>query len=684
MDADLLRSGLAASDMDAVADPPDAAAAAFGASPTSPSYSFPYYLPDGTRHSRVWRKRLHNPAKGEGKYLGPKKADLIAAGGDAHEATLPYFNPYILALGGLTFAALGADATPKTWLLVEGEKKAVAAMKYIGRPAIGFSGAYNALYRPEPTVTPTGAATPSQAALAAIQRPFELHPSLAAMFHPGDTVDVVFDGDVQTNPDVNRAAGTLRQVMGALGIEVRFVLLPKLADGKLGLDDWIMGVQDKSLVATLFDALERTDGQTFDTHLPTLYDALGLTLNAKGSPLANASNIVKVMESHAHTRGRMYFDVVRNRLFETFSNGTLQQVNDHTGMYLTIWMQNTLGLHHFTHKLVTECLLAVASDPQYARNPVLEEIEAVKWDGVPRLEELFITAFGADDTPYTRMVGKYWATGAMARLTMPGCQMDNMLVLEGDQGVGKSKALEILGGSGYIASQQKMDNKDFIASAHTAWVVDMVELGAMRYADMEQIKGYITTRTDTFRSVWGRMSLNRPRRFVMVGSTNTDDYLRDPSGNRRFWPVKCNGQINLQWLQEFRPQIWAEALHRLRAGEQWWEDFNAPTAVATRAEQDARVAFDPWEDMLAAILNDTTSIPKVSYNGKQHPFLSTADLLLRLGAERNSGTSRRLAGLMRRTALWKLDKTVNLRGYFRIDPVAPSTNVVQLPQPTKF
>jgi predicted P-loop ATPase len=365
-------------------------------------------------------------------------------------------------------------------------------------------------------------------------------------------------------------------------------------------------------------------------------------------------------------------------------------------------MQQTLGLHHYTHSLVGTELYATADSPKHTRNRILDEIGATKWDGTARVEELFITAFGADDTTYTRMVGRYWTISAIARLIRAGCQVDTMLVLEGDQGIGKSKALEILGGVGYAALQQKLDNKDFLVTAHTAWIVDMVELGAMKYADMEQIKGLITTRTDSYRAPYGRASVDRPRRFIMVGTTNSDDYLRDDTGNRRFWPMKCNGEINYAWLTENRAQLWAEALHRYMANEQWWEDYNAPTVQATREMQQSRVPDDPWQDLLAAILTNRTAMRKVTYCGAQHYFMAGVELLhaLNVGPNDMPKYSRRLRAAMRKMIEWRehhyASKTqsitlatggtaMSIRGYIHVGSVPPSAgNVTQLPQPSKF
>jgi len=708
MDADLARSGLTASDMDATADPPN-----LFVGPESPSYCLPYYFPNGQVHLRMWRHRVYNPAPGKGKYTQPSRAEIVAAGGEPWEATMPYLNPYVLALGGLTWEALGKTPNKKV-LLVEGEKKALSAMKYLKRPAIGFPGAQTAFWRPPAIadpVAPAGAPADEEKAArasarakaAAARRPFVLHPVLAELLAPGDEVEVVFDADVRTNPEVNQAAGTLRRLLQIHGVTVQFVLLPVLPGGaKLGLDDWLMGIQDKSLATTLFDALDRTNGHGFAAHHQTVYESLGLVMSAKDVPLATLSNIRRIIDGHPDLQNRLWYDEIGNRLYETFLDGTMRQVTDATGIELTRWMQDRLGLNNFTHGIITNEMFATADNPKYTRNRVLDELGPLVWDHTPRNEEMFITAFGAEDTEYTRMLGRMWPLSAIARLMQPGCQVDTMLVLEGDQGIGKSRAMEILGGCGYVALQQKLDNKDFLLAAHSGWIADMVELGAMKWADLETIKGLITTRTDIIRAPYGRAVVDRPRRFIMVGTTNTDDYLRDDSGNRRFWPLKCNGEIKLKWLADNRTQYWAEAMHRYMAGEQWWENFDAPTVAATKAMQASRVPDDPWTDLLGAILGNTTVLRRITYGSSQHYFIAGVELLHALGISPNDMPkySRRLRAAMRKMREWQEHTfqsttqtitlttggaTMRIRGYLNIGPAGPSTgNVVRMPPPTKF
>jgi hypothetical protein len=192
MDADLARSGLLAADL--------ACTETVGAFSGAAIYKIPYYYPNGIPHPVMHRARLQSPAPGHGKYTQPPKEALTAAGHPESDATYPYFNPAILRgpFGGLTWhqiAALPAvHGDGKLYCLVEGEKKATGVGLFCGRLAIGIGGCANGCVKDADGVP-------------------VLHPALAAMFAPGDRVEIIFDADLTTNDNVNHAAGTLRRAL---------------------------------------------------------------------------------------------------------------------------------------------------------------------------------------------------------------------------------------------------------------------------------------------------------------------------------------------------------------------------------------------------------------------------------------------------------------------------------------
>ena len=197
-------------------------------------------------------------------------------------------------------------------------------------------------------------------------------------------------------------------------------------------------------------------------------------------------------------------------------------------------------------------------------------INGLEVDGTARLGTMFIDGWGAPDIPYVREIGKAWLVGVVARAFRPGCDMQTMLILEGEQGIGKSRSLKALGGPWYVESLEKMDNKDFLLSAHRSLIFDLAELGAYKYADFAFVKGLLSTAVDHIRVPYGRKAEVKPRRFVCVGTTNEELYLRDLTGNRRFWPMPCT-KIDMKWVES--TAISCSRKPRCgSAGHLWWVD----------------------------------------------------------------------------------------------------------------
>lgn len=684
MHADLQRSGLSPSDMGCTEKLEPFSQQVIG-------YTIPYYLPDGTPHPQMhrWRNTVLPP--NGARYGQPSREDILKAGGTERDVIYPYLNPFILG-PTLTWDGI-AKIAGKRLVLVEGEKKAVLGGKLLKRFCVGFGGCWNAMLK----VAPYEGATPI----------FELHPVIRGLLQPGDTVDVVFDADVLTNPDVNRAAGTLRRCFIRLGITPSFVVLPAASSGKTGLDDWLLTLP-AGTEGVAYDALPRVNGmeygQEFTEDNNSLWEWLGL-ITSKDRPLPIESNVGFEVERYERYAGRLWYDVIQMRVWHTLNDRSVpEQWSDSKAYNECQFVQTHLGLLNMKRALVEEGFLYVPAAKKYHRNPLIDDIESEQWDGTPRLEEMFITGFGAPDTGYAREVGRCWMLSAIARAYDPGCQVDTMLILEGKQGIGKSQALKILGGRWYVEMRADIGEKDFILAAHSGWIADIIELGAFKYADFTRIKGEITARVDTIRVPYGRAVEDRPRRFVLTGTTNTRDYLRDETGNRRFWPIECNAAqgdtINLAWVRQFRGQLLAEALARYRAGESWWS--NDPSILAeTAAVQNARMEHDPWEEQVTVILANASSYRTVPTDFGFKHFAASSEILYALGVpveRQNSGTMRRLNHVMAQINGWDAHRynspkkplklsnggeSGNARGYVHdIDVNGSTGNVVALNNPS--
>lgn len=226
---------------------------------------------------------------------------------------------------------------------------------------------------------------------------------------------------------------------------------------------------------------------------------------------------------------------------------------------------------------------------KHSFHPVRDYLNGLKWDGVERLDTLFIDYLGAEDTPYNRAVARKICAAAVARVYEPGCKMDYMPVLVGKQGIGKSHILSTLGGEWFSDSITNIAGKEGYEALHGSWIVEWAELSAARKADIESMKQFISKRDDRYRRAYARRVTDNPRQCVFIGTTNDDEFLRDYTGNRRFWPVQTNENARTKSifkdLPEERDQIWAEAVVKYRLGEQLYMEPELEKEVLSVQEE---------------------------------------------------------------------------------------------------
>jgi predicted P-loop ATPase len=254
------------------------------------------------------------------------------------------------------------------------------------------------------------------------------------------------------------------------------------------------------------------------------------------------------------------------------------------------WLQHaeiTVGLD--TTQMAVE---AVAQDTPY--HPIRDYLNGLKWDGRPRVTAWLLTYLGVKRDPYADAVGERFLIGAVARIMRPGCKADCMLVIEGPQGAGKSQALQRLVKNWFSDELSELGSKDASLQLSGAWIFELSELDALQRADIARVKAFLSRTTDRFRPPYGRRVIEVPRQCVFVGTTNSENYLRDETGARRFWPVKAT-TISLDAIERDRDQLWAEATEMFRAGKAWWID-DPTIALAAKDAQDERYLGDPWDD----------------------------------------------------------------------------------------
>ena len=236
------------------------------------------------------------------------------------------------------------------------------------------------------------------------------------------------------------------------------------------------------------------------------------------------------------------------------------------------------------------------------------------------LETVLITHFGLkvwgehpETLIYSKIVFRKWLISAVARALQPGCKADHVLILEGAQGAGKSTAIRKLCGDMYFGDTlPRLDTKDANDYVRGKWIIELAELSSVSKTEVEHVKAFITRTEEKFRPAFGRAEITYQRRCVFIGTTNRSDYLRDETGNRRFWPIKLEA-VDVAAIERDRDLIWSAAKALFDAGEPWW--LSDDEAELAYGQQQQRTAHDPLFEEIANWLQchaiERTSIMEV-------------------------------------------------------------------------
>ena len=262
------------------------------------------------------------------------------------------------------------------------------------------------------------------------------------------------------------------------------------------------------------------------------------------------------------------------------------------------------GLTNISTATTRAALISYAATRRY--HPVRAQLEKLPWDGKPRLETWLVSYLGAEDTPYTQAMSPLFLISMIARIYRPGCKVDHMLILEGDQGILKSKVCSILSGDDRFSDSlpELVHSKDVSIHLRGKWVIEIAEMHAFNRAESTQLKSFLTRTHERYRPPYAAIEVEEPRQCVFIGTSNKDTYLRDETGGRRFWPVKT-GTIDTDRLEADRNQLLAEAVHAFKAGRPWWPDKDAEREFF-QPEQEARYEFDEWTNPITAFFHRTT------------------------------------------------------------------------------
>ena len=319
---------------------------------------------------------------------------------------------------------------------------------------------------------------------------------------------------------------------------------------------------DKTDAADEFDVLPEADKDW----------ATKLKYTEKGALAQTIENVVLILQNDPKLAGGLAFNemdhnIVAKRDLPWRKVEGICQWTDADDAELRYYLERVYGLSGKDR--IFDAVNATANRAKF--HPVRDYLHACKWDGVQRVETLLIDYLGAEDNEYTRAVTRKTLVAAVARIYKPGCKFDYMLTLRGRQGLGKSAIISKLGGQWFSDSFTTLQGKEAYEQVMGVWIMEVGELAGMRKAEAETIKLYVSKQTDRFRPAYGRRTQEFPRQCIFIGTTNETQFLRDTTGNRRFWVVDTPNDPACDMWEDLTPEtvrlIWAEAVEMYKKGE---------------------------------------------------------------------------------------------------------------------
>lgn len=334
-------------------------------------------------------------------------------------------------------------------------------------------------------------------------------------------------------------------------------------------------------------------------------------LSKTGSmPNPNVDNCVAILENDPVFKDRIWYDEFLCKYMVTDPSGRTREWEESDEIQLQVYIQRELGIHRMGSEAVRRAFISVAR--RHVRNCVRDWLDSLVWDGIPRIAKFLEDCFHASPTSYVSAASQNFWLSMVARIYRPGCKVDNVIVLEGGQGVGKSKALQIIGGPYWAEQHAGLGSNQFYEVLQGKMLIEIGEMDAFRRSDDAEVKRAVTCPTDRYREPYATKAADHPRQCVFVGNSNRDDYLKDESGGRRWWPITVGGDVELGIITANRDQFFAEAvvllnpkggwneeLWHFNGGQKWWEMPKGQT----ENEQEKRLQDDPWTEHIVRYLD---------------------------------------------------------------------------------
>lgn len=336
----------------------------------------------------------------------------------------------------------------------------------------------------------------------------------------------------------------------------------------------------------------------------------------RGQPRECVPNVMLVLARHAAWQGVLGFDEFAQRVVKRcpapYDDAAPSQLasdewSDVDDTRTAAWIARHEGWVP-SSAMVAEAANVVARANTF--HPVLDWLGGLKHDKTERIDHWMVDHLGVQDTPYARLVSRYFLIGMCMRVIEPGCKFDTCLVLEGPQGRRKSTVLKILGGPWFSDIELDLQNKDAMSNIRGKWLHEFGEMGSLARAESNRQKSFLSRQIDEFRPVYGRREIRCKRQSAFGGSTNEWQWNKDATGGRRFWPVEVGSEINTDGLAAARDQLFAEAYACAlahvadRSTNRYWPTSEEQTDLFD-LEQLAREAPDAYLDLLAAWMNST-------------------------------------------------------------------------------
>lgn len=326
-------------------------------------------------------------------------------------------------------------------------------------------------------------------------------------------------------------------------------------------------------------------------------------------------------------------------------HGAAGPVKGVTDLALARYLSNVYGLPSINRQAIMEAIETVAHESPF--HPIQDYLRGLNWDGKTRIDQWLVYALGESRETlapavyeYLCLVGRYWLLGMVNRVMEPGCKFDYCVVLEGPGGLGKSTLVEVLASTPWF-SDTHFDisrGKEGQEQVQGLWLYEIAELSQFGKAEIQLIKAFVSAKVDRYRPSYGRVVESYPRQCVMVGTTNERTYLRDRTGNRRFWPVPVVKRVNNPWVRERRDQLLAEAFELYMQGAAYTPSPEEEARLFVPMQESRLVETAVMGELLAVLTRSPQAAGIGSIVNELTEFVTLPQLVLALGVDAAKST----------------------------------------------